>query len=413
MSFAFVHAADLHLDSPLKGLAIKDPAMAAAFQRASRTALNNLVATAIDLKVDFVVLAGDIFDGDWKNYETGLVFERAMSRLERARIPVYAIRGNHDADSVITKRLTAGSVRFCLSQVAESIALEHLDVVIHGHSFSRRVCTDNLAANYPLPIAGKFNLGLLHTSLAGAEGHEAYAPCELRELAAKGYGYWALGHIHKPARMAIDPWVVYPGNLQGRHARELGPRGAVLVEVRDQHVAEVRDLVLDAARWTHLEVDVSGAVEFDQVIAVFRQCMEPAVDRAEGRPLAVRTTLRGDTALHGFIGHARDRLRAELALAAHHVADTVMLEKVIVASTPLGDGAGAGLPDGFAAMLREAAEDPALAATLAADLQDLRAKLSSDLFQDPANQPFDPAAADQLLRDSVSVALAAAGAGEA
>ena len=197
--FRFLHAADPHLDSPLHGLQFHEGAPVELLRGATRRAFENLVQLAIDEQVDFVVIAGDVYDGDWKDYSTGLYFRGQMVRLGDEGIPVYLIAGNHDAASVITRKLgLPENVHVFSTRSAESMDVASLPVVIHGRGFPNRAVPENLVEEYPAAIPGKFNLGMLHTSLTGKPGHDTYAPCSEMDLRGKGYDYWALGHIHQP-----------------------------------------------------------------------------------------------------------------------------------------------------------------------------------------------------------------------
>ncbi|HEX8047951.1 exonuclease SbcCD subunit D, partial [Rhizobium sp.] len=196
-SFSFIHAADLHLGSPFQGLALKDAAVASIFVEASRKAFSTLVGQAIERQVDFFLIAGDVYDGDWKDNKIGLFFNREMARLERAGIPVYLLRGNHDAASVITKTITLpANVHEFPTAKPGSVKLDALQVALHGQGFAERSANDNLAVNYPAPVSGWFNIGVLHTSLTGREPHAPYAPGSVDDLRSRGYDYWALGHVH-------------------------------------------------------------------------------------------------------------------------------------------------------------------------------------------------------------------------
>ena len=226
----FLHAADLHLDSPLRGLDRYEGAPVDEARGATRRAFDNLIAAALDHKVDFVVIAGDLYDGGWRDYNTGHYFCREMGRLNQAGIPVYLLFGNHDAESEMTKKLTLpGNVHQFDARKTSTFRIEALQVALHGRSYREAATLDNLAATYPPPVAGWLNIGVLHTGLEGYSAHARYAPCTLAELLAKGYDYWALGHVHEHAILHRQPWVVFPGNLQGRHIRETGERGAILV----------------------------------------------------------------------------------------------------------------------------------------------------------------------------------------
>ena len=173
---------------------------------------------------------------------------------------MYLLHGNHDAESVITKRLDLPpNVHVFGASNPSTFELEEYGVALHGQSYPERAVLDNLVPGYPEPIPRAFNVGVLHSALAGAKGHEPYAPCTLADLVGKGYAYWALGHVHQREVLHEHPHVVFPGNLQGRHIRETGPKGASLVTVRDHEVAEIEHVALDVVRWALVRVDVTDA----------------------------------------------------------------------------------------------------------------------------------------------------------
>jgi DNA repair protein SbcD/Mre11 len=336
--FRFIHTADLHLDSPLQGLSMRDETATSDLLGASRKAFDNLIRLAIDEAVDFVVIAGDVYDRDWKGYETGIFFRKGMVRLQDADIPVFLIAGNHDAASVITRKLSLpGNVHSFSSRKAETVEPEALPVAIHGMSFPNRAVEENLVPGYPSPVPGKFNLGILHTSLAGREGHDTYAPCSVNDLVAKGYDYWALGHIHQPEVVQEDPWIVYAGNLQGRHTRECGARGCRIVTVDDNREVTACDWhALDVARWAQADINVGGLESFDEVLHAVRSAMGKCVEEAEDRLLALRVILTGSTSLHGMLCSHPDRLEAEVQSMADEFGEGVVwLEKMKLATKPL------------------------------------------------------------------------------
>jgi exonuclease SbcD len=203
--FKFIHAADLHLDSPLVGLSRYPGAPADDIRGSTRRALTNLVDLAIAEEVAFVVIAGDLFDGAGRDYHTALFVGAEASRLRSAGIPLVIASGNHDAASILSKQLRPpDNVKIFGTGKATSVVLENVPVVVHGQGFARREVFDNLAATYPAPHPGLLNIGLLHTSVDGREGHAGYAPCTLAELQSKGYDYWALGHIHSRETLSDD-----------------------------------------------------------------------------------------------------------------------------------------------------------------------------------------------------------------
>lgn len=387
-AFSFIHAADIHLDSPLLGLARRGE-FARAFLSASRSALTSLVDEAIARRVAFLVIAGDIFDGDWKDWSTGQAFAREMGRLARAKIPVFMLRGNHDAESVITRQvaLPANVHEFATSK-PQSFRLEALRVALHGQGFAKRHAQDDIAQAYPPTVSGWFNIGVLHTSLDGRDGHAPYAPTQIEHLRRHGYDYWALGHIHAREIVARDPWIVFPGNLQGRHAKEVGPKGATLVHVENGRVSAVEALTLDAARFDHVELDLAALADETALRALARSTFAQAAERAQGRPLALRVTLAGVSALHERLLARRAQIEEDMqALAAEAGAD-MMLEKLVLATAPARPRAAAAL-DGFHEILDEIAADVSFRDEVVRTLASLRAKAPDEVFERLAESGVD------------------------
>jgi DNA repair protein SbcD/Mre11 len=333
----FLHAADIHLDSPLAAVARRAGDSADIFVGAARRALSKMVDFALAERVDFVLLAGDLWDGDWKDAHAGLFFVRETARLAAANIPVVAVAGNHDAASAVSGALVwPDNVRFLNPRKPETLRLLNGAAAVHGQGFGKQAVSDNLVLRYPPRTPGAFNIGLLHTALDGAEGHAPYAPCSVDDLRGKGYDYWALGHVHAARIVARDPWIVYPGNLQGRHIRETGAKGCVLVTVADNAVVSVESVACDAARWAAVTVDVGGLERWESVIAALRDGLAEAALAADGRPLAARATLTGATALDAALRARPQRLEADaLAAAEQLTAADVWIERVKIATTPL------------------------------------------------------------------------------
>ncbi|MFT7620651.1 MAG: exonuclease SbcD [Planctomycetota bacterium] len=336
-NFRFIHAADIHLDSPLRGLDAYEGAPSKAMRSAPRDAFINLINLCLEEKVDFLILAGDLFDGDWRDMTTGLFFTREMGRLSRANIPVYIVRGNHDAESVMTKQLRLpDNVHLFSSRKDDAFEIKDLGVVMHGISYGKKAVHDDLTTKLKSATDGRFHIGVLHTSLNGRDGHANYAPCHLDSLHAKGYKYWALGHVHKREVLSEDPWVIFPGNLQGRHARELGPKGCTLVTVEDHEIVSVENRHVDVLRWAHLNVDISEATSMDDALAEVRRQVEEEYENADGRTLAIRVTVKGKSEAHTAISRAPDTFRDEIRSDSLLVSDEgIWIEQIKVRSQPL------------------------------------------------------------------------------
>lgn len=332
-SFKFLHAADIHLDSPLRGLSNQDSAVWERVRAATREALERLVGLAIEEKVDFLIIAGDLYDGDWPDYNTGLFFVRQMGRLNNASIPVYLLYGNHDAQSQITKRLELpDNVHVFDVLKPESFSIAELEAAIHGQSFRQRDVTDNLVRNYPEPVPQFFNIGVLHTGLGGMSGHANYAPCSVHDLKNKGYDYWALGHIHKAQVLCENPYIVFPGNLQGRHIRETGPKGASLVSVEAAKVVNCASMPCDLVRWLRLPAALDDVRSMDDVYDRIRSRIESAAEaEADGRLLICRVVLEGRTEFHSQIVASEDEVLAQARAVALGLGDGIAwVEKIVV-----------------------------------------------------------------------------------
>lgn len=327
-SFRFIHAADLHLGSPFQGLALKDADLAELFVEASRKAFTALIDEAVERKVDFFIVAGDVYDGDWKDNKIGLFFNREIARLERVGIPVFLLKGNHDAESVITRTITLPkNVREFPTGKPGTFRLDHLKVALHGQGFAERSANENLALAYPKPDAGWFNIGVLHTSLTGREPHAPYAPCSVEDLRSRGYDYWALGHVHDFEIVAEDPLVVFPGNLQGRSIRETGAKGAVLITVEDGRISHER-LITDSARFAALAIVADIEDTAGILLRRIEDALDPLVDAMEGRPLALRIRLSGKTHRRNEILAKADDFRDEVQAACHRAHGDIWLEKL-------------------------------------------------------------------------------------
>lgn len=368
----FLHAADIHLDSPLTGLSSRGTVPDHVTRHCTRRAFANLVDLAIAQDVAFVIIAGDLYDADWRDYSTGLFFAGEMRRLGR---PCFLIRGNHDARSVITRSLVAPpNVREFSSRKAETFVLDDRGVALHGQSFPNRAVPEDLSAGYPAAVPGRLNIGILHTSADDPGEHETYAPCSQAALVAKGYDYWALGHIHTRSVLHDrDPWIVFPGNIQGRHARETGAKGVTLVDVQDGRITGIEHRTTDVLRWDHVRIDLHGAETTAEVAERIRFGLTVARDAAGGLPLIARVSLSGATDCHAAMAADIQAIEAETRNAAAAVSGDLYIERVRLETRP-----AASAMDSEAAPLLEEAflqalADPDIQKALLGDFANLSA----------------------------------------
>jgi DNA repair exonuclease SbcCD nuclease subunit len=400
----FLHAADIHLDSPLRGLERYEGAPVEKIRLASRFALENLVALAIERQVDFVLLAGDTFDGDGKDWNTALFFVKQMGRLAEAKIPVLMISGNHDAVSKMTRSVVLPrNVTLLGTKRCETVRLEEHQVAVHGQSFQQAAVPENMVPGYPSAVKGWFNIGLLHTSLDCAGEHPCYAPCKLTVLEGKEYHYWALGHIHK--REAKLHNVVYSGNIQGRHIKESGAKGCLLVTVENWTQPQLDFQPLDVFRWEHCQVDATDASDGDELIVRFQKDAARLSEQHEGMPLGLRVTFRGRCAAHAELARSPDRWMNHIRSAVADIgAGSLWVEKVKLETQeesirvqpgedgPLGE---------LAQLVRELSGSDERLLGLRDELNDLVARLPLELREGADALPLsDPAWLRQLVNQA-------------
>ncbi len=393
--FSFIHAADIHLDSPLYKLDHYEGAPVEELRQATRRAFENLVDLAIAKGVDFVLIAGDLYDGDWKDYNSGLFFVSQMSRLRKADISAYIVAGNHDAASKITKtlRLPEG-VELLPAKKATTLRLDKIGVAIHGQSFATPAVRENLSVDYPSPLPGCFNIGILHTCVTGREGHESYAPCKIEELSSKGYDYWALGHVHQQEILLDNPHIVFPGNIQGRNIRETGPKGCMLVSVNDTGQAGVEFQTLDVIRWTKIEVDASDTENGYELVDLIGRQLEERLDKNDGMPLVARIEISGASKAHNELSSDFERWANEIRSNAIDISGgRTWIEKVKVRTTPPMDGetieSDGGPVEELIQCINEFASEPERLKTLGMSLADLASKLPRELREGPEGITLD------------------------
>jgi DNA repair protein SbcD/Mre11 len=406
LTVKFIHAADIHLDSALRGLERYEGAPVDEIRGATRRAFDNLISLAIDEGVDFVLLAGDLYDGDWKDYNTGLYFVDRMRRLRDAGIRVFMVRGNHDAASQITRHLRLPeNVKMLANSEPERIFLDDLNVAISGQSFASRAVTQDLSQSYPQGDPHLFNIGILHTCLSGRPGHESYAPCTVEGLCSKGYQYWALGHVHQSEVVSRQPWIVFPGNLQGRHIRETGPKGCALVTVEDGEISSLVQRDLDVLRWSLSVIELNGGETVDDVYERVHYNLRQSLDRAGDRPVAARIVIQSASAVHSRLHSELERWTQEYrALATDLGGAGIWLEKVLLNTRPsMSLDRVLAQEDALGGLLRGISGlelDAAALSELAGELSPLRQKLPPEILSgEDCYDPNDPEELRQALED--------------
>ncbi|MEG3638046.1 metallophosphoesterase family protein [Magnetococcus sp. PR-3] len=353
MNFSFIHCADIHLDSPMQGLdgTLREKLPPGLLENLTRNAWVRLIDEAIAKQVAFVTVAGDLYDGDWKDYRTGLFFAAQAQRLQQVGIPLIILLGNHDAQSKLTKSLTLpDNVQILDHKKPQTILLAPYQTAIHGWSYPRAAMHENMVVEYPEAHPDFFNIGLLHTAMDGREGHDPYAPCRKQDLLALHYHYWGLGHAHTCEALHTDPPIWYSGNLQGRHIRETGAKGYLQVDVTDQQVTQVTHCPVDDLRWAHVNLSLEETEPHVWLQAIRTHLQSNHQDS----PLLVRLTLHGRSPLFKDLDH----LYAECDVAAQEISHQLWIEKIRIKAPKQTANLSSGNRHDLLSLVAELAQDP-------------------------------------------------------
>ncbi len=315
--FRFIHTADIHLDSPLRSLALKEPEAAELVANATRQTFSKTIDLCLEEQVDALLISGDLYDGELKSMKTAAFVTRELRRLTEAGVKAFIIRGNHDAESRITKHLELPDGVHVFSGRAEAVTVEGADVVICGVSFAKPSAPESLVPKFKPPTTDAINIGMLHTSLGGASDHDVYAPCSVQDLIDQGYDYWALGHIHQRDVHATAPsTIVMPGIPQGRHINEAGPKSVTLGWVDGNRALHIEERHTSLAEFQRIAVDLSGAEERSDVTGRADKVLGEAFDAIRSDHLIARIEFRGATSLASWIRRDADVVMAEVKEAA-------------------------------------------------------------------------------------------------
>ncbi|MDJ0932950.1 DNA repair exonuclease [Breoghania sp.] len=368
MPFRFIHTADIHLDSPLKSLALRNPDLANLIGAATRTAFSRTVDLARDKQVDALLIAGDLYDGAQTSMKTALFLSAELARLHEAGIKTFLIRGNHDAASRITCELTLPDSVTTFSGRAEAVTLETdapFDVAVHGISFNQPHAPESLLDKFKPPVEGAINIAMLHTSLGGAPGHNPYAPCQPAELEAMGFDYWALGHIHQRSVQCTKATIVMPGIPQGRDIGEAGAKSVNLVTISDDCSITVKERVIAPAQFERVAIDLTGIEDWADMVAALERALRAARTEAVCDHLVARLDLSGETPLAWRLRRDTDLLASEAEAIAGSI-DGTWIDKVANACR---------LPAGSANTGEE---------TSGAPVHELRALIDEEILKSPS-----------------------------
>jgi len=298
----FVHAADLHLDSPFVGLSEVDPEMRQLLREATFKAFNNVIDLCLNEGVDFLLLAGDVYDSKDRSLRAQLRLREGLKRLSDAGIRTYLSHGNHDPLEGWRTGLKWPDLVHTFGDSVDSIAHERAGepiTFIHGVSFKKADTRENLALKFERRDSPLFQVGLLHCNVGSNTGHEPYSPCSIADLEASRLDYWALGHVHKSSVLSDHgPRIAYAGNTQGRHINECGPRGCFLVNVDDRHDIHTQFIATDVLRWRRAELLIEGITDADGLLNGLQRCLIDVQNESDGRPAICRMSITGRGSMH-------------------------------------------------------------------------------------------------------------------
>lgn len=298
----FVHCADLHLDSPFKGLFDVAPEIAGSIYNATFETYDNIINLCLQERVDALFVAGDIFDGGDRSLKAQLRFVAGLNKLESSGIRSFICHGNHDPLDGWEAQLTypPGCHRFGPEVTGVPVFENEPErAMVYGISYSHREVRENLVPKFNNVNPGSFNIGLLHANVGTDTGHDSYAPCTLSDLEQSAVNYWALGHVHTNQILRQqDPAVVYPGNPQGRHINEPGGRGVYLVEVTDAKKISMKFRSVDSVRWEAMSLDISELESEQGLLDAMDNLVADCQAAADGRSVIFRLTLFGRGTLH-------------------------------------------------------------------------------------------------------------------
>lgn len=380
--FKFVHTADLHLDSPFLGISRLNESVADELREATFRTFERILDICIDQSVDFLLIAGDVYNSRDRSLRAQLRFRDGLRRLDDAGISAFVVHGNHDPlDSWAATLEWPERVHIFGGKKVERVVVEdsgNAFAQIYGISYPTREIRRNLAREFPRVDDGPFAIGLLHCSVGDATGHEPYAPCTVEDLVNAGMDYWALGHVHNRTIVCLeDPVIAYPGNPQGCNVGEQKERGCYLVRVNEEGHSTLDFVPVDTIRWFWETLRIEQAGNEDELIHAVESLCGAMRGQAGNRPALCRITLTGRSPMHrkltqpGFV----DDLASAIRESEGDRDPPVWLERIEVDTRPVVDiearRSGQDFLSDLLALISEYRGDPTLMDSLRSELAPL------------------------------------------
>lgn len=359
-----LHTADIHLDSPLRSLALRDSELRDRVRTASRTALTKIVDIVLAEDVAALLIAGDLFDGAERSARTAAFLTLQLERLRDRGIRVFYIKGNHDAENPLTGELSLPDNVQVFDGRGGKVQLAD-GVWIHGVSFASRHAPESLLPKFHAPVEGAVNIAMLHTSLTGAEGHDPYAPCTVGDLTATGFDYWALGHVHRRQVHSQTPWVVMPGTPQGRDIGEPGPKSATLVTIGE--TIGIEEVPTSVVEFLNVKIDATDTESDDALRDLLRRTLRDTARSVVSDSAVIRIKLTGRTPRRWQVLRDQD-IWTDTAAQYARETGTLWLDRVVF---DLSASAGPvhSATDELAGIMKTIREEPGFAETSRAEIE--------------------------------------------
>jgi len=350
--FSFIHCADLHLGSPFEGLHLVSPDIAETLRDATFKSFENIIDLAIRKKVDFLVIAGDIYDGADRSLRAQWRFYELLKKAGKSNIQCFIAHGNHDPLSGWEPglKLPENVYRFGGNEIESAYARRGNNVLacIYGISYPTRDINENYATKFPKAKEEPFAVGILHCNVGGSSDHDNYAPCTIDDLLSCSIDYWALGHIHTRQILSDnDPLVVYSGNTQGRSVRETGKKGCYIVKVDRDGYANVEFFATDVVRWYVEEVSIMNIDSLDTLVNTLMDKKEEIWAKSDGCSAIVRFQLNGRGEVHGQLRNQESEILASLNDCKGNKGQFVWIESLQINTRPAVDISDLSQKDSF------------------------------------------------------------------
>jgi exonuclease SbcD len=402
MTIRILHTADLHLDSPLRSLAMKDPCLEARVRTASRSALENMVRYCIDEDVRALLIAGDLYDGQERSAKTAAYLAAQMERLGAAGIKVFYIKGNHDAENPISGEISLPDNVHIFDGRGGKVKLGDADIWIHGVSFRDKHAPESLLPKFSNPEPSAINIAMMHTSLNGAAGHDPYAPCTVAELAAMGFDYWALGHVHKRQIHNAAPWIVMPGMPQGRDIGEAGPKSATLLTIADGDIA-VSAVSTAVVEFHEVTCALDGLESDDAIRVVVGDTLRAQASATTSGAAILRLRLIGETPYAWHVRRDSDYWNEAIANLAEEIGG-LWIEKLAIDLSEPRDATrrGVNAVHDVQQLMAEIRREAGFTAEALAELEQILALLPADRRRELVpNEAAQAKLLDRLTKDAL------------